>query len=90
MASAETTLRTLWPDHDGMDGKTIAEEKLKAPVPFGSSGIQVKFDVELALERFRPARTVKIRPHVLPKVKPPYEELNKSSAERWPGHEVYK
>ncbi len=90
MASAETTLRTWWPDHDGMDGSIIEVEKLNSPVPFGSSGIQIKFDVELVLEGFRPGRIVRIRPHVWPKVKPPYEELIKNVTDRWPGHEVFK
>jgi hypothetical protein len=90
MAAAESTLRTWWPDHDGMDGKIVAVGRSESPVPFGSSGIQIKFDVELVLEGFRPGRIVKIRPHSWPKVKPPYEELIKGPEDRWPGLEIFK
>lgn len=90
MAAAESTLRTWWPDHDGMDGKIVKVTKSKQVVPLGSSGIQIKFDVELVLEGFRPGRTVKIRPHPWPKVKPPYEELVKGPGDRWPGHEIFE
>lgn len=90
MAAAETTLRTWWPDHDGMDGRLIEVTRVTESVPFGSSGIRIKFDTELVLEGFRPGRIVKVRSHAWPKVKPPYEELIKSPADRWPTWEGAK
>lgn len=90
MAAAEETLRTWWPDHDGMDGRIIAVEKNDNEPEFGSSGIQIQFQVPLALEGFRPGRIVRIRPHHWPKVKPPVEELVKSLEDRWPSPEIFE
>ncbi|MEZ5939795.1 MAG: hypothetical protein R3C18_00290 [Planctomycetaceae bacterium] len=90
MAAAEDTLRTWWPDHDGMDGRIIAVKQISEEPPFGSSGIQVQFAVPLALEGFRPGRTVRIRSHSWPKVKPPVEELVNDLEDRWPGPEIFE
>ena len=90
MAVAEDSLRTWWPDHDGMDGRIIAVEPSTGEHEFGSSGIRLKFQVPLALEGFRPGRTVRIRPHSWPKVKPPVEELVNSLEDRWPSPDVFK
>lgn len=89
MAAAAETLRTWWPDHDGMDGRLIAVEKSEENPPFGSSGIQLQFQVPLVLEGFRPGETVRIRPHSWPNVKPPVEELIKSFEQRWPGGDIF-
>ena len=89
MAAAESTLRTYWPDHDGMNGKILAVEKSKTEPPLGSAGIQVEFEVPLVLEGFRPGRIVRIRSHSWPKVKPPYEELIKGLEDRWPSPELF-
>jgi hypothetical protein len=64
MAVSENTLRTYWPDHDGMEGRFMAVEKSEKPPP-GSSGIQVKIKMNLILEGFRPGRVVRIRPQQL-------------------------
>lgn len=90
MAVAEDTLRTWHPDHDGMDGKIIAVEKSKGKPPFGSSGIQIQFQVPLVLEGFRPGRIVRIRPHSWPKVKPPAEELIRGFEDRWPSSAIFE
>lgn len=89
MAAAEDTLRTWWPDHDGMDGKITSGEHAEAKPEFGSSGIHVQFHVPLVLEGFRPGRTVLIRPHSWPNVKPPVEELVQSFEDRWPSADVF-
>jgi hypothetical protein len=88
MAVAENTLRTYWPDHDGMEGKIMAVEKSENP-PLGSSGIQVKFKMNLILEGFRPRRVVRIRPNNWPKNKPPKEELIGNIESRFPGPEIF-
>jgi hypothetical protein len=70
MAVSENTLRTYWPDHDGMEGRFMAVEKSEKPPP-GSSGIQVKIKMNLILEGFRPGRVVRIRPNNWPKTNHP-------------------
>lgn len=89
MAAAEATLRTWWPDHDGMDGRITEVTKTEGQPEFGSSGIQIKFELNLVLEGFRPGLTVKIRPHSWPKAKPPLEEQIKGFHQRWPGTEIF-
>ncbi|PQO26573.1 hypothetical protein [Blastopirellula marina] len=90
MAAAENTLRTWWPDHDGMDGKIIAVEKIDENPPLGSSGIQVQFQVPLILEGFRPGRIVRIRTQNWPNVKPPVEERVRSFEDRWPSPDIFQ
>jgi hypothetical protein len=90
MAAAENTLRTWWPDHDGMDGKFTAVKKMAEKPEFCSSGIQVQFDVPLILEGFRPGRLVRIRPQNWPNVKPPVEERVKSFEDRWPSADIFR
>lgn len=90
MAAAEDTLRTWWPDHDGMDGRIVSVERISAEPLLGSSGIQIQFDVPLILEGFRPGRTVRIRPHSWPNVKPPVEERVRGFRDRWPSPEIFE
>jgi hypothetical protein len=89
MAAAENTLRTYWPDHDGMDGKITAVERTPGETASGNSGIQVTLEMNLVLEGFRPGRIVRIRPASWPKVKPPIEERIRGLHSRWPGHEIF-
>lgn len=90
MAAAENTLRTWWPDHDGMDGQIVAVEVDDAdPVP-GSSGIRIQFEVPLILEGFRPGRIVRVRPSHWPNVKPPVEERVRSFEDRWPSPDWFR
>jgi len=90
MAAAEDTLRTWWPDHDGMDGKITSVERLDGEPEFGSSGIQIQFEVPLVLEGFRPGATVRIRPQNWPNVKPPLEERVGSFEDRWPSPDIFR
>lgn len=90
MAAAEDTLRTWWPNHDGMDGKIIAVEFSDRKPASGSSGIQIEFRVPLVLEGFRPGRTVRIRPHSWPKVKPAIEMRINGFEDRWPSPDIFK
>lgn len=90
MAASESTLRTYWPDHDGMEGRIEAVERVDGEVPLGSSGIQVTFSVNLVLEGFRPGRIVRIRPNSWPRVKPPKEELINGFQDRWPSPDIFK
>ncbi|MFT5407161.1 MAG: hypothetical protein ACI9DF_006033 [Verrucomicrobiales bacterium] len=90
MAAAENTLRTWWPDHDGMDGMITSVERAKAEPEFGSSGIQIQFEVPLILEGFRPGSTVRIRPHEWPNVKPPVEERVNGFEDRWPSPDIFR
>jgi len=90
MAAAEDTLRTWWPDHDGMDGKIVAVEKVDDNPPRGSSGIQIQFAVPLILEGFRPGRVVRVRPQSWPNVKPPVEERVRGFEDRWPSSDLFQ
>lgn len=90
MAAAEDTLRTWWPDHDGIDGKLTAVEQSEGNPPLGSSGIQVQFQIPLVLEGFRPGRTVRVRPYNWPNVKPPVEELVRGFEDRWPSPGIFE
>ena len=90
MAAAESTLRTWWPDHDGMDGRIIAVSKAEGEPEYGSSGIQVQLEVPLVLEGFRPGRIVRIRPGGWPNITPPTEERIKGFNDRWPSTDVFK
>lgn len=90
MAAAADTLRTWWPNHDGMDGRILAVEQVEKDPPFGSSAIQIQFELDLVLEGFRPGRIVRIRPQGWPKVKPPVEELIKGPDDRWPSPDIFK
>ena len=90
MAAAENTLRTWWPDHDGMDGRITAVEKIDGKPPLGDSGIRIRFEVPLILEGFRPGRIVRIRPQNWPNVKPPVEECIRSFEDRWPNPDIFR
>ena len=89
MAAAESTLRTWWPDHDGMDGRITSVAKAEGEPEFGSSGIQLQFEVSLILEGFRPGLTVRIRPQNWPNVKPPVEECVHNLEDRWPSPGIF-
>jgi len=90
MAAAENTLRTWWPDHDGMDGRIVAVNRSDDAPPRGSSGIDVQFEVPLILEGFRPGAIVRIRPQNWPNVKPPVEERVRGFEDRWPSPDVFQ
>ena len=90
MAAAENTLRTWWPDHDGMDGRITSVERAEEKSPLGSSGIQIQFEVPLILEGFRPGRIVRIRPQNWPNVKPPVEERVRGYQDRWPSPDLFQ
>ena len=89
MASAEDTLRTYWPDHDGMEGIITDVIKIAGEPPLGSSGVQVRLEMDLVLEGFRPGRIVRVRPQNWPKVKPPREECIHDYQERWPSPAIF-
>tara|TARA_Y100001934_G_scaffold184689_1_gene218193 strand:+ start:7202 stop:8392 length:1191 start_codon:yes stop_codon:yes gene_type:complete len=89
MCASENTLRTYWQNHDGMEGKIESVERIKGEPPLGSSGIQIKFSMNLVLEGFRPGRIVRIRPNAWPKVKPPREEQINGLNERWPSPDMF-
>ncbi len=90
MAAAESTLRTWWPDHDGMDGRITTIEKANEGPRLGSSAIQIQFEMPLILYGFRPGLTVRIRPKNWPNAKPPVEENVHNLEERWPSPDLFR
>ena len=77
MNPAERTLKHSdgWygPAHMASKGP-ILEVTKKEDVPFGSSGIQIRFKTDLITEGLRPTKIVRIRPKNWPKVSLPAGE----------------
>ena len=73
-----------------MDDAILTVERNRDQVPTGSSGIQLRFQVPLVLEGFRPGRIVRVRPGSWPNVKPPFEERVRGMEERWPTPDIFR
>lgn len=78
MNGAENTLKHggghYGPAHLASGGKIVDVAKETGKIPFGSSGIQVRFETDLIIEGIRPGRIVRIRPSAWPDVHLPREE----------------
>ncbi|MGC4002331.1 MAG: hypothetical protein QM811_03965 [Pirellulales bacterium] len=97
MAAAENTLKhsagAYGPDHMAATG-TISDVKDSSnDAPFGSSGVQIRFETDLVTEGMRPGRVVRIRPANWPRHAVPREEyLNdggSSHEERFPTPAIF-
>jgi hypothetical protein len=60
--------------HMAIQGPMSVVKEQEEKFPLGSSGIQVRIDVDLVLEAYRPGRIVRIRPMSWPADPLPYEE----------------
>ncbi len=90
MCAAESTLRTWWQNHDGMEGEITAVNQNPKSATLGNSGIEIEFSTDLILEGFRPGRTVRLRASGWPsRVKPPTEEQIKGPQDRWPSPSIF-
>ena len=78
MASAENTLKPwssiVSSSHIASKGSILEVTKTDGDPPFGSSGIQIRFETDLIIEGVRPGRVVRVRPASWPHVSAPREE----------------
>ena len=81
IAAAEPTLRSWWQEHDNKGGSVLDFKNIPNPPP-GSSGLQLRVQLNELLEGFRPGRIVRYRPNGFPSVKLPPEERVKSLDDR--------
>ncbi|MGE9267410.1 MAG: hypothetical protein ACQKBY_04885 [Verrucomicrobiales bacterium] len=76
--AAENTLKhrggNYGPAHMASKGPIVGVEKSAGEVPFGSSGIQIRFETDLIIEGIRPTRIVRIGLGSWPQVMIPREE----------------
>lgn len=97
MNAAENTLKHVGgqygPAHMASRGNILDVTTSTGEVPFGSSGVQVRFEMDLILEGIRPGRVVRIHPASWPAVQVPREEyLGDSSFNhevRFPSPAIY-
>jgi len=78
MTSAENTLKPwssiVSSSHIASKGRILEVTKTDTEPPFGSSGIQIRFETDLIIEGIRPGRVVRVRPATWPHVSAPREE----------------
>ncbi|MBU6303611.1 MAG: hypothetical protein KGS60_18855 [Verrucomicrobia bacterium] len=78
MAAAENTLKPwssiVSSSHIASKGSILDVMREDAEPPFGSSGIQIRFETDLIIEGIRPGRIVRVRPASWPHVAAPREE----------------
>lgn len=96
MNSVENTLKHIEGGSAGptqMAARGTIHEVIRASenAPFGSSGIQIRFETDLITEGMRPTRIVRVRPASWPDVHLPREEyINQGSIEeRFPTPDIF-
>lgn len=98
MNAVESTLKhteggTAGPTQMAARGKLIDVSPRSETAPFGSSGIQIRFETDLITEGMRPTRIIKIRPVGWPDVHLPREEYLGDGAsnidERFPSPSIF-
>ncbi len=76
---AENTLKHTGghygPGHMASKGRILDVSQAAGDIPLGSSGIQVRIEVEVIIEAIRPRRVVRVRPGGWPRVNLPREEF---------------
>ncbi|QDV66699.1 hypothetical protein Poly24_03860 [Rosistilla carotiformis] len=98
MNAAENTLKhteggTAGPSQMAARGSILEVTTTPGDVPLGSSGIQIRFEMDLITEGIRPTRVVRIRPANWPDVHVPREEYLSDGAssvnERFPTPDIF-
>lgn len=78
MNGAENTLKhaggDYGPAHMASKGPILEVTKASGEIPWGSSGIQIRFETDLIIEGIRPGRVVRVGPAGWPRVGVPREE----------------
>ncbi len=77
LAASDKTLRTWWQEHDSKNGPVLDFKDIPNPPP-GSSGLQLRVQINEILEGYRPGRVIRFRPNGWPSVKLPPEERIKA------------
>ena len=79
------------PAHMASKGPILDVMKTKGDIPFGSSGIQIKFKTDLIIEGIRPGRNIRVRPSHWPHVNIPREEYlgGNTPEERFPSPAIF-
>ena len=79
------------PAHMASKGPILDVMKTKGDIPFGSSGIQIKFKTDLIIEGIRPGRNIRVRPSHWPHVNIPREEYlgGNTPEERFPTPAIF-
>lgn len=71
-------------------GRILEVARATGEVPLGSSGIQIRLEVDLVLEGFRPGNIVRIRPMNWPDDAVPREEYTGATPEeRFPSSDIF-
>ena len=92
---AENTLKHAaghyGPGHMASTGKILDVTQATGEIPFGSSGIRIRFETDLIIEGIRPGRVVRVRPEGWPKMQIPREEylFNNSPEDRFPNPDIF-
>jgi hypothetical protein len=96
MNASENNLKhthgTYGPAHMAAKGTILEVSKTEGEVPFGSSGIQIRFETDLIIEGIRPGRVVRVRPTSWLQVDIPREEYLGDDAklqERFPTPAIF-
>lgn len=98
MNGVENTLKhteggTSGPAQMAARGAILEVTKVSGDIPFGSSGIQIRFETDLITEGIRPTRVIRIRPGAWPDVHMPREEYldsgNFSHESRFPTPAIF-
>lgn len=98
MNGVENTLKhteggTAGPTQMAARGKLIEVKRSRDTVPFGSSGIQIRFETDLITEGIRPTRIIRVRPASWPDLHLPREEAIGSGGshveERFPTPDIF-
>ena len=96
MNAAENTLKhaggAYGPAHMASRGPILEVTKATGEIPFGSSGIQIRFETDLIIEGIRPGRVVRVRPASWPELNVPRDEyLNdgNSPEDRFPTPAIF-
>jgi hypothetical protein len=96
MNGVEDTLKhtggNYGPAHMASRGTILEVTEATEEPPFGSSGIQIRFETDLVIEAIRPGRVVRVCPGSWPQVNLPREEFigdGNNPSDRFPSPDIF-